>query len=270
MECGPNFPRRDVLWISAEDDDADTVRPRIQSLGGDPSRVHSLQGVGRGKDGKSYFLDLSLDITALNKWLQAHPLTALVVLDPIMAFMGKTDCHKNSDVRSALTPLAKLAAKRGVAVVGINHLNKGIENNAAYRSMGSIAFAAASRSSWLVTKDPKDDKRRLFTKVGNRLAKRDVGGLAFHFIEDAIEWEDAPVNLSADQALGNGDSSSLNEAEEWLTELLSNGPVSAEDVWGKAKADGLCERTINAAKRKMKIRSKKQSDKKWYWQPPRK
>src|SRR5262245_46193666 len=34
----------DVIWLSAEDDAADTLRPRVEAAGGDLSRIHIVQG----------------------------------------------------------------------------------------------------------------------------------------------------------------------------------------------------------------------------------
>src|SRR5262249_48075340 len=54
--------RRDVLWVSAEDEDEDTIKPRFRMLQDDPSRFHSLQFVyAKTKAGKKEecFLNLS-------------------------------------------------------------------------------------------------------------------------------------------------------------------------------------------------------------------
>ena len=42
----------------------------------------------------------------------------LVIVDPIGSYLGgRTDAHRDNEVRAVLTPLAALAARRGVAVV---------------------------------------------------------------------------------------------------------------------------------------------------------
>ena len=51
--------------MSSEDDDADTPRPRFDQLGGDPSRIHSLQFVHsseKGREGVAELQDRNLDL----------------------------------------------------------------------------------------------------------------------------------------------------------------------------------------------------------------
>ena len=49
----------------------------------------------------------------------------LVVIDPIMAFLGENiNSNSDKDVRSALKPLKQLAERTGAAGVIVRHLNK--------------------------------------------------------------------------------------------------------------------------------------------------
>jgi putative DNA primase/helicase len=274
--------------VSAEDDDEDTIRPRVDLLGGDPSRVHSLTHVlaappRRGKKGEEeggcieQSLDLGLHLNYLDQWLGNNPLVALVVLDPLSAFLGKVDSHRNNEVRALLTPLAKLAAKWRVALLGINHLNKGDLANAVYRAIGSIAFVAAARSSWLVTADPKEKDRRLLTRVKVNVASKDVGGLAFRIGEDhkGISWEEGRVDTSASEALRVPETANRApakaEAKDWLRDLLEEGPVDAKEALEKAEADGLCEKTVRAAMKDLGVRKEKKggAGEGWVWSLPK-
>jgi hypothetical protein len=279
-----NGLRRDVLWASAEDDDEDTVKPRFRMLDGDMTRFHSLQFVRVIEDGKNgrreveRTLKLSEDLDRLGLFLETHPLIVMVGLDPLAAFLGKIDSHRNADVRALLTPLKGLAAEYHVAVVGNNHLSKGDGDNAMYRGMGSIAFVAAARSSWLVTKDPKQPKdRRLFTEIKGNNRSENISGLAFHVGPDwkGISWEEnSRVQITADEALrSTGDSRApqLAEAMEWLQEVLKDGPVPADDVLGQAKADGICINTLRSAKKKLGVRTRKSGGpgEPWMWFLPK-
>jgi hypothetical protein len=284
-QMGAGFPRRNVLWASAEDDDEDTIKPRLQKLGADASRVESLAFVlGEEFDHKKkefveteQTLDLERHLDYLDKWLTGHPLVALVVLDPLAAFVGKIDTHRNSDVRRLLTPLAKLAAKHRVAIVGINHLHKGEGDNALYRGMGSMGFVAAARSSWLVTRDPNEPKdRRLFTKVKGNNASEEVGGLAFRIGPPfgGISWEEGSIEMTADEALRASSSSrapARTAAKQWLLELLKNGPMPAKEIWELADADGMCRKTVKTAKKELGIGSKREggANGKVYWSLPK-
>lgn len=264
---------RDVLWISAEDDDANTIRPRLDALNADASRVHSLQVVR--DDGKEQTLNLGTHLGHVDEWLLQHPMVAMVVLDPLAAYLGKIDSHRNSDVRALLTPLSRLAAKHQVAVVGVNHLAKGDGDKAMYRGIGSIAFVAAARSALLVSADPKQKDRRLLTKIKCNLQSEDVGGLAFRIgphVPGVISWEQEPIRTTADETLrvtvrDDSRAPARAEAKDWLQDVLKEGPVPAADVFDQAKADGIAERTLKYAKKELGVRTEKIGGKggSWLW-----
>jgi hypothetical protein len=249
----------DCLFVTAEDGLADTIRPRVQAMGGDPSRVHVLDFVQEGdpKTGRQAALELGRHMDLLDDYLARHPMIRLVGLDPLSAFLGRVDSHRNSEVRGVLGPLAKLAERRGPAVVGINHLTKG-EGPALYRGMGSIGFNAAARAVWQVSKDKDDPARRLFLLVKMNIAP-DPGGLAFEISPRGLSWGKGRVDTTADEAARPPDrdagTSARAEARGWLRDLLKDGPVPASDVWAKAKADGLCVKTVKAAKRELGVES---------------
>ncbi|MFH5806324.1 AAA family ATPase, partial [Alienimonas sp. DA493] len=146
-------PRGDVVILNAEDDAGDTIRPRLDAAGGDPSRVHVLEAV-RGPDGKERGFDLAADLDRLRTMLRKLPDPKLVIVDPVNAYLGRADSHKESEVRGVLAPLGRLAAEFGVAVVLVSHLNKGSGAGAMGRVTGSLAFVGAARAAWLISDDP--------------------------------------------------------------------------------------------------------------------
>jgi len=106
-----------------------------------------------------------------------------------------------------LAKLADLAARRGVAVVCVSHLNKGAGRSAVYRVTGSLGFVAAARTVWSVSRDEHDHERRLMLPIKNNLA-RDTDGLAYSLyaaegaVTPCVAWEDETVAMIADDALG--------------------------------------------------------------------
>ena len=76
----------DVVLLSAEDDPADTIRPRLDAAQADCSRIHILQAVReRDTDGVATERTFSLkrDITVLEELLPTLPDCRLLVVDPI-------------------------------------------------------------------------------------------------------------------------------------------------------------------------------------------
>ena len=121
-ECG------NVIILSAEDDPSDTIRPRLEAAGADLSRLYVLDAVVEGyhSDGGEIrrTFNLKSDINRLGDMLAEIGEVALIVIDPISAYLGGTDSHNNADIRALLSPLSELAAKYSAAIVCVSHLNK--------------------------------------------------------------------------------------------------------------------------------------------------
>lgn len=265
---GVPAPIGDVILLSAEDDPADTIRPRLDAAGADTGRIHILEAVREiGADGKQTerMFSLQNDLAQLESSLSSLPECRLIVVDPISAYLGNADSHKNSDIRGLLAPLAKLAARRRVAVVVVSHLNKNAGGSAMYRTMGSLAFTAAARASYVVTKDRDNPLRRLVLPVKNNLAK-DITGLAYTVLsnennEPVIAWETEPVELSADEVLATSDAKEDRTETEWAVQFLevelSKGPKSVADVAKEAKAAGVKDKALRMARKKLGVTTEK-------------
>jgi putative DNA primase/helicase len=106
--CGEGHaPRGNVIILNAEDDVDDTIVPRLKAAGADPYRVHIVNAVtAKGGKGQTIF-NLQADLDLLEKKIDEIGEVALVNIDPVSSYMGKTDSHKNSEVRGVLSPSAK-------------------------------------------------------------------------------------------------------------------------------------------------------------------
>lgn len=254
-----------VAILSAEDDAADTLKPRLLAAGADVRRVHVLDAVRcESRDGELVERGFTLADTAeLAVTLAAIGDVALLVVDPISAYLGATDSHRNAEVRALLAPLSDMAARLGVAVVAVSHLNKGGSTDALARVTGSLALVAAARAAWIVARDPQDPARRLFLPAKNNLGA-DGAGLAFGIepaaVEDGIEtsrvaWRDEVVTVTASEALAaehgadrRTDAPQRDDAEVWLRGALEGGAVAVGELQRDARADGLAWRTVRRAK----------------------
>jgi len=254
----------EVMFVTAEDGIADTIRPRLDLLGADVSRAHCLDLVR--VDGREVALDLDKHMCALGTWLKSHPNVKAVGIDPLAAFLGKIDSHRNSEVRGVLGRLAKLAENRGVAILAIDHKAKAA-GKAIYAGIGSIAFTAAPRAVWTVTADPDDPGRRLFLPVKMNLAQ--VEGLAFRLTDQGLAWEDGAVTVSADEVAADTGETPRAEAKEWIRDMLRDGPCPAEVIEKQATKDHICMRTLKYAKKELGVKSIRR-DGVWSWAYPEK
>jgi hypothetical protein len=140
----------DSIFLSAEDDAADTIRPRLDAAGADVSRIHRVKMVkvvlSDGEPAESAF-NLERDLEKLEDSVKKIPGTQAIVIDPVTAYVGRIDTHRDSDVRRILAPLSELASRLRLAVFGIMHLKKS-DTSALLRVSGSIGFVAAARVVW--------------------------------------------------------------------------------------------------------------------------
>ncbi len=278
----PLSPMGDVILLSAEDDAADTIKPRLEAAGADCSRVHTLQAVREtNADGSlsERMFSLKRDVDALEQMLDTLPECKVVIVDPISAYLDDTDSHRNAAVRGLLAPLSALASKRRVAIIAVDHLNKNSgEKNSLYRAGGSLGFVAAARAVYIVSKDQNKPERRLVIPIKNNIAKENTG-LAYTVIGDAnktpvIVWEPDPVNITASEVLSSMESDEERTDTNWavmvLQHVLSGGPMNAPDVFKECKQAGLSEKQVRRAGKKLGISPKKTGfNSGWMWELPK-
>ena len=192
------------------------------------------------------------------------------MIDPVSAYLGATDSHKNGEVRGLLKPLADVAEKWGTAIVCVSHLNKGSKTPAMYRTMGSLAFVAAARVAWTIVRDRGDRDRMLMLPLKNNIAP-DMGGMAYRVVSaesnpkvGAIEWEKFPVHDDVNDAMDTEGSPRSVRVEERqaleaiLHDALRDGRKSIADLLDMTKEQGFSEARTRRALRKIKatIRSR--------------
>jgi RecA-family ATPase len=117
-------------------------------------------------------VSLKQDVQQLAVLLKAYPNVRLIVIDPISAYMGGIDTHRNSEMRSSLMELKDLASEHRIAILAVMHLNKekNGKTNALYRVQESIVFTALARAVYVVTKDYEDEERRLMLRLKHNLS----------------------------------------------------------------------------------------------------
>jgi hypothetical protein len=272
----------DVLLLSAEDDAADTIRPRLTAAGADLDRVHvvtATHAIGESGELCQRFLTLTEHSVALLSAMRRLPQPRLLVIDPLSAFMSGVDTHKNGEVRSALALLARAAQELRVAVLCIGHLNKGSGGKALYRAAGSLAFVAAARAAYVVERDPDDAMFRLMLPVKNNLAK-DAAGFRFSISEadngaPYVRWADEAVTEAADDVLARviaprdaGVDSHQREVADWLRAALADGePHLAAELWQQAEDRGFSRRHVQGACNTLRVHKRQLGFRgAWNWQ----
>ena len=275
----------DVLMLSAEDDIADTLRPRLEAAGADIGRVHFLESVitGNGASAQRHtWPSLVEHIGVLTEWLTAHGSVRLLVVDPLAAYLTGADTHKQSEVRAVLGALSQMASRHRVAVLAVMHLNKGSGGNPLYMVSGSLAFVAAARAAYLVARDPQDRDQRLMLHLKNNLSRDERG---FRYVVRTadneapyIEWNAERVEQTAAEVLAEVEeetpreraaSAKDREAAEWLRRELAHGPVEAASIYRRAESAEIGERPLKRATRILGVLKEPKGFRgAWHWTLP--
>lgn len=266
VTTGRAFPDESPVWpgdvviVNCEDGVADTIRPRLEGLRADLSRVHILRGPE--ENGRERLPSLPRDLPRLERALRARS-AVLVVIDPIMAFLDETVCSGNDQsVRQALSPLAALAEAAECAVLMVRHLNKSGGSRAVYRGGGSIGIVGACRSAWMIARHPDNDHQRVLAQIKNNLAPPQ-SALAYEVVNDAdgrpqVSWLGA-VDLNADELVGAGsaavDGGQLERAAVLLREALTDGPLPVPELTARLARQGVSRRTLFRARQEAGILS---------------
>jgi hypothetical protein len=248
-------PPGNVLLLVGEDGLGDTIRPRIDALDGDPDRVFAMRSffqVGKNGDAKEFDVDLKQVDVLEAAMREVKP--DLVIVDPVQSFLPTgVDINSAADVRSAIKSTIQLAEQHKAALVLIAHLNKG-NGRALYRSLGSIDFVALARSV-LITGE--HEGRAALAHAKASLTRR-APTLLYSLDAGVLSWT-GTADVSADDItsaqVAPGGNHARQEAAEFLEELLTGGPLAADEVEQRAQRAGIAPRTLRRAKKQLGIQS---------------
>ena len=262
LEGGPGR----VLVLNAEDAAGDTIRPRLDSMGADPSRVFYLP--------PEHWVELDDDGLSRLETAIAGYQPQLVIIDPLVAYLGAgVDMHRSNETRPRLAKLAGIAERHDVAVLLVRHLRKSRGGNALMAGLGSIDFTAAVRSVLLAGRYERDgEEGRCVVHIKSNLVAE--GPALGYTLEpgEGFAWGGV-VDVHASELLVDSPAAvrPRQVAEEWLTEFLSEGPRRASDVYAAAEEAGIAERTLKRAKTALAVDSERIGfgpDGHWWWSLP--
>lgn len=238
-----------VIYQTAEDGLADTVKPRLEQAGAECSKVLVIDESEKSLSMTDERIEKALDETGAR----------LLIMDPIQAYLGGgTDMNRANEAREITKHLAIIAEKKNCAIVLIGHMNKAGGIKAAYRGMGSIDFIAVARSVLLVGRVPGIDNRRAVIQIKNNLAPMGHAK-AFDLSENGFEWV-GNYEISVEEVLGGYSykESKLDQAKQLFRELAKDKDrISSLELIELAKAEGISKRTMDTAKKELGIKSLK-------------
>lgn len=246
-----------VIYQSAEDGLADTVKPRLELAGADCERILVIDEKEKS---------LSMVDERLEKAI-VQTKARMLILDPIQAYLGcGMDMNRANEARDMTKKLGALAEKHKCAIVLIGHMNKAAGNKAAYRGMGSIDFFAVARSVLLVGRVEGEPNIRAVIQIKNNLAAFGHPK-AFQLLDEGFSWI-GDYEITADEVLGGimPKANKMEQAKQMLRELaLTSNAVQSNEIFDMADEKGISKRTLENAKRELGVRAKKINNS-WYWE----
>lgn len=244
-----------VIYQTAEDGLADTVKPRLELAGADCERILVI-------------VESDKSLTMLNERLDEALVCTrarVLILDPIQAYLGGgMDMNRANEARDMTKHLAALAEKYNCAILLIGHMNKAAGNKAAYRGMGSIDFFAVARSVLLVGRVEGETDTRAIVQIKNNLAAFGHSK-AFRLSENGFCWL-GDYEITADEVLGSivPKANKMQQAKQCDLAGTSDA-VQSNEIFEMADAQGISKRTLENAKKELGIRAKRINNT-WYWE----
>lgn len=262
--------------IIGPEDDWDTVMvPRLKAAGADLNRIYKIDVETTIDDhvAQTRSIRFPLDVDMIEAAM--HEVGAkLLIVDPAPSLM-QGDMNKVQDVRQSYEPLIALAQRHEIALVLINHFNKG-GGSVSKGMSGSHAWRDLTRS-YLAFATDEDTGERVFSQDKNNYGES-KGSYKFLLESTEVTTDDgetasvARVNFlgETDQTVGDlinresGDQDADtpgNEYDEFILECLQDagGSIAAKDVEQAAAKAGL--EIPKLRKRRSKMRNPQVSSK---------
>ena len=245
-----------IIYQTAEDGLADTVKPRLEKAQADCNNIFVIDET----DVSLSMLDERIEQAILKEKAK------LMILDPIQAYLGaKMDMNRANEARDMTKHLGQVAERTGCAIVLIGHMNKNAGGKVAYRGMGSIDFFAVARSVLLVGRVKGQENRRAMIQIKNNLAER---GHAKSFVltDGVFTWK-GDYDITEDELAGGfaPKTRKQEEAKDLLVSLsCTTKEAAVSQIQEKARDRGISWRTMEMVKKELQIKSQKVNNA-WYW-----
>jgi hypothetical protein len=294
VSCGGRWPDGNrakqgnvVIW-TGEDDPRDTLIPRLEASGADLENVYFVAPEVTGENEARAF-DPAKDMALLKIAISEIGGAGLIVIDPIVSATA-ADSHKNGETRRGLQPLVDMAADLDAALLGITHFTKGSEGRSPIdRVTGSVAFGALARVVMVAARQPDDEEGKPGPRVLMRAKSNigpDDGGFNYELqlvpmrehpdiIASVVSWGESVVGSARDilaeaEEVPNKEAGgALQEATDFLLDLLADGPKSAKDCRKAATDAALSWSAVRRAQTKLGIKPHKDGmTGGWNWSLP--
>lgn len=250
---------RVAIYQCAEDGMADTIKPRLEQAGADCDQV-------------AYIVDNDIALTLEDGRIETaiqETGASVFIIDPIQAFIpSDSDMQSATKMRSILRKLSTTAEKNNCAVILIGHMNKGSGAKSLYRGLGSIDIAAIARSVLMISRDETKPNIRYMYPIKSSLAPEGPA-IAFSFKSGGgLEWQ-GRYELNTAELVDSitVKTSKRDKARAKMLQMLERSDRTAKEVYAALAEIGIGSRTVEKAKKELKVRTYRTGGC-WYWGLP--
>ena len=235
----------------------------------------------RGLPRAGYTIDLTAQLGEIEQVIRKLRARFLYI-DPLVAGLpaGQVNSFCDQDVRAALAPVVGIAELYGVAVLGSGHFTKAALS-ALLGVGGSIGFVGLARSLLAFGTDPTDKRGSAGPARVLAHAKCNVGreqrSRAVTILEETVAVDCLRIKTSR-TVMGDESDVTADElvgvpstvmparvlAEQFLRDLLADGPHAASEAYKLAGDAGISARTLKRAKRDLAVEAY-QNGRAWWW-----
>lgn len=165
----PGPPVGNTLILSSEDQLAKPIKARLEAAGADLSRVYGLEGAFDHENPTGRPLTFPEDTGLLHRAI-LNTQAVLVTMDPVTAYLSPTiNSGIDMEVRRAITPLARVAAETGAAILLVRHLIKPDRQKPRAPSLfdggGSVGGFGGARANLIVVENADDPEYKTLHQV---------------------------------------------------------------------------------------------------------
>lgn len=243
-----------VLWCESESAQAINLE-RAERWGLPVDRIYNPAGA---------LEDFRLDKTEHQDaiWVLAHRRDVrLIIIDSLRGAVAGDE--NASQVSTSVFWLAELARNSRKPIVLLHHLRKrGMfdgDEVTLDQIRGSTAIVQPARIIWaLDTPDPSDLEHKRLSVIKSNLS-RFPEPVGMRIGERGVSFDEAPQKQR--------EYTQLDQAKEFLVDLLAREPLPASTIEYEYQAAGLSRSTVNRAKRELGVLSMK-VDGAWLWSLP--
>lgn len=254
------FPASDVIIQNAENPWPSVIKPRLEMLGADCTKIHRINENDKR---------LTLTDSRIEAAIRKHN-AKFIIIDPLQSHLDLNfSMNRAESVRPALTHLERVAEKTQSAVLIVGHINKG-RGKAQHRGLGSVDIVNSVPSVlYLGRAEGLDPDVRAVAHGKSNFAELAVTQLFRLNKTDGFRWlgesditPDDIMRFNASRA--REDKGKLDEAVEFLMEILSDGEVPAVEASEQAEEMGISKITLERARKSANVKSKR-VDNRWVW-----